>query len=199
MRRFQSVRGYDYLREDAENLAPFLLRLRDQNKGSYDFIRDAVRIAAPFFDDFILEPETKGPNEQVWLGWRQKGSDYRFQPWQLSDGLIRFICLATALLQPNPPALIVLDEPELGLHPSAIALLGAMIQSVSTKSQVIVSTQSPMLVDHFEAEDIVVVDRDKGHSIFRRLDAKELADWLTEYSLGELWEKGVLRGGPGSD
>ncbi|AQQ10133.1 putative ATPase [Sedimentisphaera cyanobacteriorum] len=118
------------------------------------------------------------------------------QPYHLSDGSIRFICLAAALLQPEPPAAILIDEPELGMHPFAIGIIAEMMNSASKQTQVIVSTQSPHLIDNFSAEDIVVVNRDKGASTFERLSKEELAGWLEEYSLGELWRKNVIQGGP---
>lgn len=196
MRRDQSVRDRAALRHDAANIAAFLLNLREKHKGSYDLIRDTVRLIAPFFDDFLLESETKGEEEKVRLEWRQKGSDYPFQAYQLSDGTIRFICLATALLQPRPPATVVIDEPELGLHPFAIGLLAGLVQSASKRTQVIISTQSPALLDQFEPQDVIVVNRQQGHSTFQRLDENALSEWLAEYSVAELWQKDVLRGGP---
>jgi predicted ATPase len=199
MRREQSVRDYDVLRDDASYIAAYLLYLREKFKSSYDLIRDTVRMIAPFFDDFTLRPETKGPEEKVRLEWRQKGSDYPFQPYQLSDGTIRFICLATALIQPRPPATIVIDEPELGLHPFAINLLANLIQSAAERTQVIVSTQSPDLLNWFKPEDVIVVNRQAGHSIFDRLGEDNLREWLAEYSLAELWQKNVLRGGPDNE
>ena len=199
MRREQSVRDRAALRHDASNIAAFLLKLREEHKGSYDLVRDTVRMIAPFFDDFILEPETKGQEEKVRLEWRQKGSDYPFQAYQLSDGTIRFICLVTALLQPHLPATIVIDEPELGLHPFAIGLLANLLQSASERTQVIVSTQSPALLDLFKPEDVIVVNRQAGHSTFDRPNQDELREWLAEYSMAELWQKNVLRAGPAND
>jgi predicted ATPase len=199
MRRDQAVRDRAALRHDASNIAAYLLDLREKYKSSYDLIRDTVRMIAPFFDDFILSPETKGEEEKVRLEWRQKGSDYPFQPYQLSDGTIRFICLAAALLQPQPPATIVIDEPELGLHPFAISLLANLIQSTAERTQVIVSTQSPALLDWFKPEDVIVVNREAGHSTFDRLDEDKLRDWLDEYSIAELWQKNVLLGGPANE
>jgi predicted ATPase len=196
MRREQSVRDRDILRHDASNIAPFLLKLREKHEGNYSLIRDTVRMVAPFFEDFRLEPEMKGPAELVRLEWRQKESNYPFQPYQLSDGTIRFICLATALLQPTPPAIIVLDEPELGLHPLAIALLASLIESASERMQVILSTQSPTLLNQFRPEDVIVVNRQAGRSTFTRLDMEMLREWLEEYSVAELWQKNVLQGGP---
>jgi len=200
MRREQSVRDFHGgLRDDASNLAPFLLELRETHKGSYDLIRDTVGLIVPFFDDFHLEPITRGPAELVRLEWRQSGSDYRFQPYHLSDGTIRFICLATALLQPTLPATIVIDEPELGLHPVAIGLLAGLIRSASARTQVIISTQSPTLLNKFEPKDVIVVNRQAGRSTFSRLDTERLREWLEEYSVGELWQMNVLEGGPAID
>lgn len=199
MRRDQSVRDSGRLRPEAENLAAFLLHLRDDFPDNYTLIRDTVRMIAPFFDEFLLEPQNKGNEEKVRLEWRQKGSDFPFQPAQLSDGSMRFICLTTALLQPEPPATVLIDEPELGLHPYAINLLSDLIQSMSERTQVVVSTQSPTLLDHFAPEDVVVVNRQAGHSIFERLEPGKLKEWLDEYSVGELWQKNVVRGGPTHD
>ena len=155
-----------------------------------------MRLIAPFFDDFLLRPQKRGTDEQVRLEWQQKGSDFPFQPNHLSDGTIRFICLATALLQPEPPATIVIDEPELGLHPYAISMLADLIKSAAERTQVIISTQSPTLLDYFAPEQIVVVNRREGRSTFDRLDAQALAGWMEDYSVGELWQKNVVRGGP---
>ena len=117
------------------------------------------------------------------------------QPYHLSDGSIRFICLATALLQPCPPSAIVIDEPELGLHPEAIRILGELIQDAAKRTQVIVATQSPLLLDQFSIEDIVVVNRKEGQSSFERLKRADFAEWLEEYSIGQLWTKNVIQGG----
>ena len=106
------------------------------------------------------------------------------------------ICLTTLLMQPEPPSTIIIDEPELGLHPFAIEKLAAMLKSASLNAQIIISTQSVNLLNHFDAEDIIVVERGEGQSIFRRLDSEDLADWLSDYSLSDLWDKNVLGGRP---
>jgi predicted ATPase len=162
----------------------------------YSKIVEAIKLVTPFFDDFILRPTKKGEKEEVNLSWKQKGSDYPMQPYHFSDGTIRFICLATSLLQPTPPSTIVIDEPELGLHPYAIEIIAELIQAASEKTQVIVSTQSPLLIDHFDPEVIIVVNRKNGASTFERLNKEELSHWLKDYSLGELWRKNIVDGGP---
>jgi predicted ATPase len=196
IRRTSSVRDNERLREEGENLAAFLLMLRDRHQGTYEKIRDIVRLAAPFFDDFKFRPKPSNGDTTLQLEWTQKGSDYPFLVTQLSDGTLRFIALTTALLQPDPPSTILLDEPELGLHPYALTLLAELLKKAATKTQVIVSTQSASLLDNFEAEDVIVVEREDGASTFKRLSSAALEEWLKDYSLGELWEKNIFGGRP---
>jgi len=196
MRNYEIVQDNSGLRVDAANIGAFLLKLRDQFPTEYQAILAAVRLVTPFFDDFILVPRQIGAREEVNLSWLQKGSDYPMQPYHLSDGSIRFICLATALLQPNPPSTIIIDEPELGLHPAAIAILAELIQQAAERTQVIVATQSPALLDQFAIEHIVVVNRENGASTFTRLNEADYSQWLEDYSVGELWTKNVIAGGP---
>ncbi len=196
MRHYEIIQDYRGLRIDAANIATYLFYLRDIHPNSYQGILDAVRIVTPFFDDFILESRQMGDAEKVNLSWRQKGSDYPMQPYHLSDGTIRFIALATAMLQPEPPSTIIIDEPELGLHPHALAILVELIQDAATRTQLIIATQSATLLDHFGVEDIVVVKREDGGSTFRRLEQKDYDKWLESYTVGELWTKNVITGGP---
>ena len=197
VKRLCAVHDNEYLRPDAANLAAFLLRLQKESPEVYSQICKTVRLAVPFFDDFVLKPtQLSSGEEQINLQWRQAGSDYPLWPSQLSDGSIRFICLVTALLQPDPPSTIIIDEPELGLHPYAITLLGALLRSASKRMQVIVSTQSVPLLNEFELDDLVVVERENGVSTFKRLAANQFESWLEDYSVGELWEKNILGGRP---
>jgi predicted ATPase len=197
MRRSHTARDNDYLRPDAANLASFLWRLSEKHADTYGLIRDTVRLVTPFFDDFLLRPQAVNGDAFLQLEWLQKGSDYPFHPSQLSDGTLRFMALATALLQPNPPPTILLDEPELGLHPFALDVLSGLIQQASARTQLIVSTQSAVLLNAFSPEDIIIVDRAEGESRFRRLTEEELSVWLeAEYTLGELWQKNVMGGTP---
>ncbi|HEY6348992.1 MAG TPA: AAA family ATPase, partial [Candidatus Angelobacter sp.] len=195
VRRQRAVNDDEYLRPDAENLAAFLYGLQHTHPAIYQQIRDVVRLAAPFFDDFKLRPITTIP-DLIQLDWLQKDSDYFFRPSQLSDGTLRFICLATALLQPSPPSTVLFDEPELGLHPYALTLLASLIRQAATRTQVIVATQSAPLLDEFVPEDVIVVERAQGESTFRRLKSEDLSEWRQEYALGELWQKNVLGGRP---
>jgi len=193
VKRAGTKRDYEYLRHDASNLAAFLLFLQKKHKKEYQNIRETVELAAPFFDDFLLRDSLDNPDETL-LEWRQKGSDYPFHPSQISDGTLRFICLATALLQPDPPSTIIIDEPELGLHPLALALLAELIKKASLKTQVIMATQSAGLISHFDPQDIIVVELKNEESVFRRLPLEKLKQWIDDYSLGELWEMNLLEG-----
>ena len=156
----------------------------------------AIQNIAPFFDDFVLQPNEVN-RDLIVLKWRKKGCEDVFTASQLSDGTIRFICLATLLLQPEElqPATIIIDEPELGLHPYAITIFAELVKAVSQKKQLIMSTQSVELLNQFDAEDVIVVDSDENGTEFRRLDMKDLQIWLDEdYSLGDLWNKNLLGG-----
>ncbi len=187
-----------WLMPDAGNLAAFLLRLREEHGGSvYQRIVKTIRLIAPFFVDFDLEPAS--PNKKdVILNWRDKGSDQVFGPHQLSDGTLRAMCLVTLLMQPEDelPDLIIVDEPELGLHPYALNMVAALFKKASHHTQVLVSTQSSSFLDNFDPEDVVVVNREGEESKFARPDGAKLEAWLDEYTLGEVWEKNVIGGGP---
>jgi predicted ATPase len=188
-----------FFRGHAENLAPFLLRLHAEEREDYEIIRQTIRLAVPSFDDFefTVEENAKG-DRSVLLTWKEVGHDYPLTLSQFSDGSLRFVCLTVALMQPRPPATIIIDEPELGLHPYALSLLAGMLRQTSKHTQIIVSTQSPQLLDEFDPGDIIVVDKVDGASTFTRLDADQLSQWLTDYSLGDIWRKNLIGGRPHS-
>jgi predicted ATPase len=198
------VRQYGYIGDnrwlmpDAGNLAALLLRYREENGGSvYKRIVSTIRLIAPFFVDFDLVPE--GPSQRdIILNWRDEGSDQIFGPHQLSDGTLRAICLVTLLMQAEDdlPELIVVDEPELGLHPYALNVIASLFKKASHHTQVLISTQSRAFLDSFEPEDVVVVNREGRESQITRLDPVHLEAWLEEYTLGEVWEKNIIGGGP---
>ena len=186
-----------FLRHDGANLAAFLYYLSRKHADSYNLIRRTVQLVAPFFDDFRLEPLALN-EETIRLEWRHRASDAYFAASSLSDGSLRFIALATVLLQPVSlrPSVILLDEPELGLHPATITILAALVKQVSVETQVVLSTQSSLLLDHFRPEDVLVADSVEGATTLRRLDAAKLERWLKDYSLGQLWEKNHFGGRP---
>jgi predicted ATPase len=183
-----------WLKEDAGNLAPVLLRLRDEEGAYYQRVVETIRLILPFFSDFELNPD----HGSLLLQWRERDSDQIFGVSQAADGMLRAMALVTLLLQPEQdlPDVLIIDEPELGLHPYAVNIVGGLMRSLATRIQVVVATQSTQLIDCFEPNDIVVVERDQRRTSFRRLDADELSDWLKEYLISELWEKNVLGGRP---
>jgi predicted ATPase len=183
------------LRPDGGNLAAFLYRLSKTEPEVFRSIEDTVRMVAPFFGRFNLHPDRLNP-AKIRLEWQEKGSDTYFDANALSDGTLRVISLATLLLQPQLPTTVLIDEPELGLHPYAIAVLAGLFRTAATRTQLVVSTQSVTLVNQLSPKEIIVVDRNDGESTFRRLDETEIAGWLDDYALGELWEKNVLGGRP---
>ena len=200
MRKTAQIDDSDFLRPDGSNLASFLYLLQRKHTEAYDLIRATVQRVAPFFDDFLLHPDPHN-KQTIRLGWRHKTSDNYFGASALSDGSLRFMALTTLFLQPESfrPSVILVDEPELGLHPYAITLLAALVKQASVRTQVIVSTQSSLLLDHFRPEDVLVADRVNDGTRLTRLDPIGLADWLEDYSLGQLWEKNEFGGRPGSE
>jgi predicted ATPase len=183
-----------WLKEDAANLAPFLYRLQKNEPKYYARIVETIRLILPFFATFELEPEYG----RLLLRWRELGSDHVFDASQGADGMLRAMALVALLQQPERdlPDVLILDEPELGLHPYAIEVLAGLLKAAAKHVQVVLATQSVSLIDRFEPEDIVVTERSGQESTFRRLDAEEFSDWLKDYTLSELWEKNVLGGRP---
>ncbi|NER94672.1 MAG: AAA family ATPase [Symploca sp. SIO1B1] len=185
-----------WLMSDAGNLAALLLRFRTENESNiYQRIIGTIRLLAPFFDDFVLDLDE---SDRVILNWREKESDRVFGPHQFSDGTLRAICLITLLLQPENelPELIIVDEPELGLHPYALNIVADLFSRAALHTQILINTQSSSFLDNFEPEDVITVDREGRESQFKRLNTTELDAWLDEYSLGEVWEKNITGGSP---
>jgi hypothetical protein len=189
-----SVSDNRWLKEDGGNLAAFLLRLQSERPAHYKRIEDTLRLILPFFASFELYPEFGN----VLLRWREIGSDQVFDASQASDGMLRTMALVALLQQPETdlPAVLILDEPELGLHPYAIEVIASLLRSASKHVQVIVATQSVSLIDRFEADDIVVANRSRRKTLLNRLSGAELREWLETYTLSELWEKNVVGGRP---
>lgn len=184
---------YNYLKADGGNLAAFLFKLKNTHPKHFKLIEYTVSSVAPFFEKFDLAPDEINP-DRIYLKWVEKGSDEYFNAHHLSDGTLRFIVLTTLLLQPYLPSTIILDEPELGLHPFALSKLAGMIKKAAVQSQIIVATQSVNFVNEFSADDILVADREDNQTVFRRQSEEELKAWLDDYSIGELWEKNVIGG-----
>ncbi|SPF69136.1 AAA domain, putative AbiEii toxin, Type IV TA system [Propionibacterium ruminifibrarum] len=182
------------LHSDAENIAAYLYRLREEHPKNYQRIVSVVRHVTPFFDDFVLKPDSA---ERIRLQWKQRGLDRTFRASEASDGTLRFICLTTLLLSPDLPATVILDEPELGLHPAAIGLLAELTRIAGrTGHKVILATQSVPLVSHFELGEIAVLDRVNGTTQATRPNEEFLKPFLDDYSTGNLWEMNLLGGHP---
>ena len=202
LRTTQDIDRNRFLLSNGGNLTAFLYRLRERWPAHFNHILATIRLTVPYLKELILEPDGLNPS-RIQMRWRDRNTDYEFGPHQFSDGSLRAIALITALLQPEEllPTVIFMDEPELGLHPSALSVVADLIKSVSEKRQVVLSTQSSGLVAKFQPEDVVVVERLEddqgfGESTFKRLSREELGTWLDDYDLGALHEMNVTGGGP---
>lgn len=195
MRRSAPLTAPDQLDGDGGNLAAFLYFIQDQHPSTFGMLLDAIRQVAPFLGTLVLQREALNRN-LIRLRWRHVGRDEIFDVSDLSDGTLRFIALAALLLQPGPPSTIVLDEPELGLHPAAIAQLAALMHQAAPNVQIIAATQSPTLANHFGWADFIVVDREEDASRFRRLTEDEVKPWMDDFGMGEIWEKNLVGGRP---
>lgn len=184
------------LKADGGNLPAFLYLMQQKYPKTLKRIEMTIHSVMPYFERFDLQPLPFG--DKINLVWNDVNApDKYFSANDLSDGSIRFMALATLLMQPVLPKVIIIDEPELGLHPVAIIKLSGLIKSAAARGcQIIISTQSVNLISNFEAEDIITVDRHNGQSVFNRLDSKQLEKWLNDYSLGDLWTMSIINGQP---
>jgi predicted ATPase len=183
-----------FLEEDGRNLASVLFNIKQNQAAIYQKIILVIQQIIPFFDDFVLI-EQYGT---TYLRWREKDSPLTFVASQASDGMLRAMALVTLLCLPPKqlPAVMFLDEPELGLHPSAIKIICELIQGVSEHCQVFLATQDADMLNEFEPEDVVVVNREGRKSIFHRQSTNELAAWIDVYSLSDLWHQNIIGGKP---
>lgn len=195
MRGICDINDNERLRHDASNLAAYLYRLQQTEPQTFKLIEGVIRSIAPYFKQFKLRPNPINPT-LIALEWEEVESDMYLDASSLSDGTLRFIALTTLLLQPDLPETVIIDEPELGLHPAAINKLAALIRTASRKNQIIIATQSVNLVNCFEPENIIVVDRENKQTVFSRLREEELSNWLDEYNIGDIWEKNIIGGQP---
>jgi predicted ATPase len=196
MKRPSPAHDFEMLRPDASNLAAFLAHMKETEAETLDLITRTIRLVVPTLREFRFAEKDANGEKMTQLLWLERDHDYPLHLSQLSDGSLRFICLATALLQPTPPATIIIDEPELGLHPAAILLLASLFKQAATRTQVIASTQSPLLLNQLKPDDIIVVDREDGATVLKRLDSEKLSEWLSEFAIGELWQKNLIGGRP---
>ena len=195
MRQLSRIGDNEYLRHDGSNLAAFLYRLKNKDAKAYNLIEGTIRAIAPYFKEFKLIPN-KIMEGYIGLEWEERDTDMYLDATNFSDGTLRFIALATLLLQPDAPETIIIDEPELGLHPAAMVKLAAMIKKASVNTQIIIATQSVALINNFSIDDLIVVGRNDNQSAFYRLNQEDFSQWLEEYTVGELWEKNIIGGRP---
>ncbi|WP_047548834.1 AAA family ATPase [Methylotenera sp. G11] len=195
IKQMQDIEDNKVLYMDAANLAPYLYWMKRQHPDHFEAIESAIRQIAPFFDKFELSPSKNNP-EKIRLEWREKSWEQNLNPHLLSDGTLRFMCLATLLLQPMLPRMILLDEPELGLHPAAIKQLAELLKEASQQTQLFVATQSVTLINQLELSDIFVADRIEGATKIRQFTEQDMVSWIDRYSIGELWEKNLIGGKP---
>lgn len=189
------INDNEYLRDNGSNLAAYLYSLMLNDEKTFRLIEGVIRSIAPYFKGFKLRPDANN-KERIRLEWEEQDTDMYLDGYSFSDGTLRFIALTTLLLQSQMPEVIIIDEPELGLHPAAINKLAELVRQASCRSQIILSTQSTNLVNCFEVDDIIVVDRADHQSIFRHLERGELEKWMDDYelSLSDLWEKNMIGG-----
>lgn len=195
MRLDSQIDDNHILRNNGSNLAAYLYRIQENDEKAFRLIEGVVRSIAPYFKRFDLQPKSNNL-DKIELKWEEQDSDMYLNGHNFSDGTLRFIALATLLLQSEAPEIIIIDEPELGLHPAAINKLAALVKRASKKSQIILSTQSTNLVNCFEVDDIIVVDRADNQSVFKHLSTEDLSTWLNDYdySISDLWEKNLIGG-----
>lgn len=196
LRDYSQIDQGRHLYADAGNLSAVLLDLRSQSPNDYASIVRTLQAVLPWFEDFELEPDGR---KGVLLRWRMVGrGEYIFGPGQLSDGSLRIMAMVTLLLLPmdRQPDVIILDEPELGLHPAAEQVIAGLIKHASRICQVLISTQSATFIDHFSADDVVVVECDNGVSRFTRQSQDSLKGWMEHYTLSQIWSKNLIGGRP---
>ncbi len=189
------VEDNNYLRAHGGNLAAILHRLEREDINRFEWINNQIRRILPVFDRFEIE-ESYG---KVLLRWKAQGMDKTFGAHLTSDGSLRFFALATLLNLPSGmlPNILLLDEPELGLHPAAVSLVGGMIKSLSVDRQIFVATQSPLLVDEFDLDEIFVLELQDGRTKFRKLKSDDYQAWLDDsFTTGELWQTNLIGGRP---
>ena len=183
------------LRTHGGNLAAVLLRLEREDIRRFEFICRQIQQVLPVFDRFDLE-ERYG---KLALRWKAKDHERTFGAHLTSDGSLRFFALVTLLNLPPEmlPDVLLLDEPELGLHPAAITLIGEMIKMLAEERQVIVATQSPLLVDAFGLDEFFVLEAPDGRTRVHRLEPDRYRAWLEDdFTPGDLWLKNLLGGRP---
>jgi predicted ATPase len=181
---------------DGSNLFSVLKSIQDQEPSVWEEVNHVLRITYPNFHHLTLPDE--GGDGRIFLRWWERPftGGYNFSANLLSDGTVRLLFLLAILKSPHPPSLICLEEPEFGLHPEWIKLLGELLEEAATRTQIIVATHSPTLISYVKPQHVVVVEKEDGATYMERLTEAEMADWLGDFQLGELWVAGHIGGRP---
>jgi len=177
---------------DGSDLLPCLYTMRETDRDRYEAVEDALRIAFPTFERLDLPPAAAG---RLTLGWKDRNFTQPIYPHQLSEGTLRFLWLATLLQSPGLPAVTLIDEPEVSLHPEMLRLLAELLREASSRAQLIVATHSDRFVRFLQPKELVVCDlAEDGGMLVRRASDLDLDGWLADYALDELWSMGRLGG-----
>jgi len=193
----QTLTPATYPGKNGESLFPALYNMRESkaSRSSYERIEETLSLAFPGFDHLELPVVGGG---QITLAWYDKDLTVPLYPNQLSEGTLRFLWLATTLLSPEPPPLILIDEPEVSLHPELLQILAALLRDASARTQLLIATHASDLIRWLRPDAVVVIDKENGKSTFTWANdpALDLEEWLKEYTLADLWYMGNLGGRP---
>ena len=200
--RAADIKPVTTLSENGDNLGTVLHEIltRYDFRSTAEELRDFLRAAYPAFEEIHCDT-TFGTPPQVLAGVREKGMSRSMNLWDLSDGMLRFLCLATALLNPLPPRLVAIDEPELGLHPGLLPIVAEMIRTAAERTQVLVTTHSPDLLNCFDIADVAVMARNADdarvawHRPSNRTTLVQMLENVTDETLGDLHRSGELEAG----
>lgn len=196
VRRAQLLRLGLRVAPDGGNLASVLHAIMNDLPAVRDEMLDVLRTVCPSFQRLSFSLE--GGDGTIVLRWWEEpfSRDYGFSANVLSDGTLRLLMLVAILMTPDPPPLICIDEPELGLHPDWIKIIGELMQSASQRTQLVVSTHSPELVSMMQPSQVVVVEKEDGRTTAKRLSDEDFTHWLDKFRLGDLWRAGHFGGRP---
>jgi predicted ATPase len=177
---------------DGEDLLSCLYLMRETERDRFEAVEDALRAAFPTFDRIDLPPAAAG---SLTLAWRDRSFVRPIFPHQLSEGTLRFLWLVTLLQSPELPAVTLIDEPEVSLHPEMLQLLAELMREASSRTQLVVATHSDRFVRFLDPDELVVCDLDEcGGTTVRRASDLDLDAWMKNYSLDQLWSMGRLGG-----
>ena len=189
------IRPATRLLSDGTNLSSVFFTIQQEHPDDWDDILGILKTAYP---DFVkLTVPAGGGDGKVHLRWFERPNEKQgLSANLLSDGTLKLLCLVAILKSPNPPPLICIDEPELGLHPDWIELVAELMQDAATRTQVIVATHSPQIVAKLDPDQVIVTEKVEAETHLTQLKTRDLEKWLKDFSLAELWLSGEIGGRP---